>query len=99
MKRRIIYQKIELDDIIYDTIDVKILEGIAIGKCREAIAGEVFLSKRSIDTRVDNMAKTFLVDGQLAVVLKAIALGIIKNPFEPVERPKAEYDNKQQDLS
>jgi DNA-binding NarL/FixJ family response regulator len=93
MRRKVIYERIELDDITYDSNDVKILEGIAAGKNRNEIAKECFLSKRTIDTKIDNMAKTLLVDGQTALVLKAVAMGIINNPYIKAERPKAEYNN------
>ena len=33
-----------------------------------------------------------LVDGQMGVVLKAISLGIIKNPYEQLKRPDAVYN-------
>lgn len=88
MRRKVIYQRIELDDLVYDSKDVAILEGLAQGKTRPQMAKELFLSKRTIDNRVDSMASAMLVNGQTAVVLKAIALGIIKNPYEPIKRPE-----------
>ena len=87
MRRKVIYQKIELDDLVYDSIDLDILTGLASGKSREEIAKECFKGKRTIDSRIDKMAGAMLVEGQMAVVLKAIALGIIKNPYEPIKRP------------
>jgi hypothetical protein len=38
------------------------------------------------------MAGAMLVDGQMGVVLKAISLGIIKNPYEQLKRPDAVYN-------
>ena len=86
MNRRVIYQRVVLDDLDYDSIDEEILNGLATGKSREEIAKDTFKSKRTIDSRIDKMAGAMLVEGQMAVVLKAIALGIIKNPYEPIKR-------------
>lgn len=92
MNRKVIYQRIELDDLVYDSVDLTILNGLAHGKSREELGKICFKSKRTIDSRIDKMAGAMLVDGQMGVVLKAISLGIIKNPYEQLKRPDAVYN-------
>lgn len=68
-------------DLEWDEKDEHILNGMALGKTRKEIAKEIFLDHRTIDKRVDNMAEAMGVHGMVAVTCKAIALGIIKNPY------------------
>ena len=87
MNRKAIWKKIQLDDLEWDDTDLKILNGLADGKNRDEIAKDCILSKRTIDTRISRMCDAMMVKGQMAVVLKAIALGIINNPHQPIKRP------------
>ncbi len=86
MNRKTTWKKIQSDDLEWDDTDLKILNGLADGKNRDEIAKDCILSKRTIDTRISKMCDAMMVKGQMAVVLKAIALGIINNPHEPIKR-------------
>lgn len=86
MNRKVTWKKIQSDDLEWDGTDLKILNGLADGKNRDEIAKDCILSKRTIDTRISKMCDAMMVKGQMAVVLKAIALGIINNPHEPIKR-------------
>lgn len=67
-------------------LDVQILRLVAIGKIDKQIAVELYRSKRTIEKRVQNLRFYFDAGTRVELVLKALANGIITNPFEKKER-------------
>jgi DNA-binding NarL/FixJ family response regulator len=73
---------IDTGEVKYDDLDIRICNLVAKGFTYGSIAKALDRSKKTIEGRVLNMCLAVDADNKIEMILKVIAKGIIKNPFD-----------------
>lgn len=78
---------IQKGDLEWTATDAAILKGIAQGKTSRCIGSEINKSFRTVEKYINDMVFILDCENRTALVVKAIALGVIKNPYSIKDIP------------
>ena len=72
---------IQKGEIECDALDIIILNGLAVGKKDGCLAIETKEPIKKIRDKILQMARVLDVSGRSAIITKALALELVKNPY------------------